>query len=50
MILELKHGYRPEPAAPAAAWMSQIASDMPDRKVINCPNPSALAAIFATQI
>ena len=28
MILELKHGYRPKLAASAAAWMSQIASDI----------------------
>ncbi|NDD32883.1 MAG: hypothetical protein EBY46_01675 [Rhodobacteraceae bacterium] len=39
MILELKHGYRPEPAAPAAAWMSQIASDMLTEKSLIVPIP-----------
>ena len=28
MILELKHGDRPELAAPAAPWMAQIAADL----------------------
>jgi len=38
-ILELKHGYRPEPAAPAAAWMSQIASDILTEKSLIVPIP-----------
>ena len=39
MILELKHGDRPELAAPAAAWMSQIASDILTEKSLIIPIP-----------
>jgi len=39
MILELKHGDRPELAAPAAAWMLQIASDILTEKSLIIPIP-----------
>ena len=39
MILELKHGDRPELAAPAAAWMAQIAADMLTEKTFIIPIP-----------
>ena len=39
IILELKHGYRPKLAAPAAAWMSQIASDILTEKSLIVPIP-----------
>ncbi|MGB0298075.1 MAG: ComF family protein, partial [Paracoccaceae bacterium] len=39
MILELKHGYRPKLAAPAATWMSQIASDILTEKSLIVPIP-----------
>ena len=39
MILELKHGDRPELAAPAAAWMAQIAADVLTEKTLIIPLP-----------
>ena len=39
MVLELKHGDRPELAAPAAAWMAQIAADMLTEKTLIVPIP-----------
>jgi predicted amidophosphoribosyltransferase len=39
MILELKHGYRQKLAAPAAAGMSQIASDILTEKSLIVPIP-----------
>ena len=39
MIHELKHGDRPELAAPAAAWMAQIATDMLTEKAFIVPIP-----------
>ena len=39
MILELRHGERPELAAPAAAWMAQIAEDMLTEKTLIVPIP-----------
>ena len=39
MIHELKHGDRPELAAPAAAWMAQIAADMLTEKTLIVPIP-----------
>ena len=39
MILELKHGDRPELAAPAAAWMAQIAVDVLTEKTLIIPFP-----------
>ena len=37
MILELRHGERPELAAPAAAWMAQIAADILTEKTLIIP-------------
>ena len=37
MILELKHGDRPELAAPAAAWMAQTAADILTEKSLIIP-------------
>jgi len=37
MILELKHGDRPELAAPAAAWMAQSAADLLDETSVILP-------------
>ena len=39
MILELKRGDRLELAAPAAAWMAQIAADMLTEKTLIVPIP-----------
>ena len=39
MILELKHGDRPELAAPAAAWMAQTAADILTEKSLIIPIP-----------
>lgn len=39
MILELKHGDRPELAAPAAAWMAQIAADILTKNMLIVPIP-----------
>ena len=39
MILELKHGDRPELAAPAAAWMVQTAADVLTEKSLIIPIP-----------
>ena len=39
MILELKHGDRPELAAPAAAWMAQTAADVLTEKSLIIPIP-----------
>ena len=39
MILELKHGDRPELAAPAAGWMSHIAADLITEKTLIVPIP-----------
>lgn len=39
MILELKHGDRPELAAPAAAWMAQTAADVLNEKSLIIPIP-----------
>ena len=39
MILELKHGDRPELAGPAAAWMAQTAADVLTEKSLIIPIP-----------
>ena len=39
MILELKHGDRPELAAPAVAWMAQTAADILTQKSLIIPIP-----------
>ena len=39
MILELKHGDRPELVAPAAAWMAQTAADILTEKSLIIPIP-----------
>lgn len=39
IILELKHGDRPELAAPAAAWMAQIAAVLLTENTLVVPIP-----------